>query len=199
MTPNTLNASLPAQNDNALKPPHAPRHVLRDALERTGNDEAPAAQGDYRGPDAELIALGAEFDSLHAAWVPLWRRQAELGKPTDAARQAAIDTLRRQTGKHELSDSAYMAVHAAASAATGMDVAEAANDAAMECMNLVADQIRDLPATTAAGLLVKARVLLSEVMPAGDYVDVAPEGRDWPAECFFGFLADIERLAGRPS
>lgn len=136
-------------------------------------------------PDAALIHLGAEFDQLHRAWLPLWRRWVDLEV---AAREAAGNFAGDQKGWYER--------YCSAAAGNGCIEAGEANDAAVERLRIVVDKIQATPAQTFAGLHAKARVVLYESFDASGHIGVPDADMDWDVLCFVRLVREIATLAG---
>ncbi|WP_454684875.1 hypothetical protein [Ancylobacter moscoviensis] len=179
------------QTGTIRKPRKKPAPQLLDS---TGNDEAPAIQDDYRAADADLLRLGEEYQRRRGVWLAHRKECDRLEILANEARDAGLDVL--VESYPAISDGMRLAALYAARSAIGCERAVVANNEALDAMVQVADQIRAAPAATPAGLLVKARVLMDEALPAYEYLDRSEDERSWGAQCFFGFLADIERLAG---
>lgn len=180
------------QTGTIRKPRRKPAPSLLDS---TGNDEAPAVQGDDRRADAELTRLGEEYQRRRQAWLAYRKECERLESLSNEARDAGIDVLAQS--RAAITDSMRLAALYAARRATGYERAVEENNEALDAMGQVGDQIRAAPAQTPVGLLVKARVLMDEALPVYEYLDRSEDEQSWGAQCFFGFLADIERLAGR--
>lgn len=164
-------------------------------LDRTGNDEAPAAQDDYRDhADAALLGLEREYERCRQVWLGHRLECDRLIKLSDEARDAGLEVLAKS--RVIITDSMRTAALYAARFGTGYEAAAQANNDALDAMVKVADLVRAEPAHSVMGILIKARVLMGEVVSPDDYFSESDDDRPWEASCFIGFLADIERLAG---
>ncbi|MBS9478656.1 hypothetical protein [Ancylobacter radicis] len=140
-------------------------------------------------PDAELIRLGAEFDRLHATWLPLWRRWTEI----ELATRAMAERLSAGHGEAGW----YLYKHyRTASAANGLDASMEAADAVLRQMRDLAEKIHAIPAQGLAGLYVKARVVLHESVPTCEWYGVADNDMDWDVLVFIRFVREMAALAG---
>jgi len=170
--------------------PHSPpvspldTHDGDVAIDRQSDDD--------RHPDARLIALGREHQRLVTVWLPLWREMDRLRPFVDVA----VRNVQRAAGLRPLARGELLSAYAAASHATGHAAAVEASNNALDSADEVANQIRAIPAQTFAGVLVKARVLMDVVIPAKD-MEAPAELQNWEVQCFYGFLAELERMAGR--
>ena len=167
-----------------LKPPAS----LLDSHE--GDVALDMPSDDDRHPDARLIALGREHERLVAVWLPLWREMDRLRPLMDTA----VRKVQLTAGLRPLARGELLAAYEAASHASGHQAASEANNAALDEADAVANQIRAIPAQTFAGVLVKARVLMDVVIPAKD-MEAPAELQNWDVQCFYGFLAELERMA----
>ena len=131
--------------------------------------------------DAELIRLGAEFDRLHAEWLPAvseWNRLFGVAHEVWKAKNIPW------------SEDEFLAVRDE----TGATAASDREDAALSSLEDIAEKIRELPASGFAGLAVKARVLRYDSFKNGDFA-VPEVDMDWGPKCFHQFAAEIDRLA----
>jgi hypothetical protein len=140
-------------------------------------------------PDAELLRLGAEFDRLHAIWLPLHAEQARLAGVFSAAVTAAETSGGKRLAWDEF---------AALRCETGYEPAiERSWDEALTPLDSLSEEIREIPARTLPGLAVKARLLAYDT----DYssrID-GPDAEDWDVQSFARFLGEIERMANMPA
>ncbi len=133
-------------------------------------------------PDAALLRLGAEFDQLHAAWLPLneevFRLHAVVMK--DYSIEALCDNnleLWNRRGKE-----------------CSLDEAHAEESKACEFLDAVAKTIRSTSAKTFAGIAVKARVLRYETGHSWkQYIE--PEDPGYDVEMMNEFVAELDQLA----
>lgn len=133
-------------------------------------------------PDVEIVALGKEFDRLHAAWVPLHKAHWDAWRRCRSILEAADDTG---------DEAFYSAVRQ-----SRVDETAAAADAAQKPLDALSAKIRDMPAMSLRGLSVKARVVLHEVFCPGSYDGVADDDMNWDALCYVRFMREIAALAG---
>lgn len=125
---------------------------------------APAAPAIFPHADAELIALGGEFDRLFARWTVARvesRRTEELRFRALVSAGLAEETEDGPAFNHYV-DNASRAKFEEISASTGHHDAWAAWSEAEAALSAVADRIADVEPTTPAGLAVRARVVLWE-------------------------------------
>ncbi|HEV7254510.1 MAG TPA: hypothetical protein VGN97_15600 [Mesorhizobium sp.] len=137
-------------------------------------------------PDAELIALGKQFDTLRAAWLPLWRDMWRL----DAEWRGLIE----ERGLSLDRDSEAWQIHNEVGVTAAMDRA----DAALLPLEEIGQRILSIKPQTLAGLAVWAKATRSEAVSA-DAADTPEEEwhhLDWNEERVMRFLAEVERLAG---
>lgn len=148
---------------------------------------AAAALAHAGKPDAELIALGSEFERHYAEYLALCEQSDRAcAILDDEAQQMGLTRgglawfeLRKQRG------------------------AEAANkitnDKAEE-LDKIAKRIRAIPATSIIGLAVKASLLPFTVYNMEDEIALkngAPmNDMDWVTQCLHDFVAEIRRMAG---
>lgn len=150
---------------------YLPGAVLRDgsvendcrALQALG--AVCSAIKDLAGRDAELIALGSQFDRLHAEWLAAEEANRE------PARRCAAAVKRAE----HLEGDDYTAAMRLAWHLPGVDEAHQAKEVAFEAIEPVAEAILAFPASTPAGFAVKARVLIWGQWPGGQYGETAEE------------------------
>lgn len=136
------------------------------------------------GDDAELVALGRQFDEAHAAWMPRWQEWQRI----ETEWRAALDRKGMSFAEH--------GVDAVCSIFTDMggDEASDANDAAVAAVEAVADQIRGMPATTLAGFAAKARVVCFDAVPMSHFMR-PDERRDYGHRGIIGLAAALDAAA----
>ena len=134
-------------------------------------------------PDARLLKLGAKFNEAYSRWVPLCNKMRE-------AEASFIDAYKREYGD---SDRTFKKAWALPEAAQFLAASEI-NNKAIEVCNDLSNEIREIPATTIAGLAVKARVVRFDTFSPWEFTD-PPEDMDWGPKVFPDFLAEIDRLA----
>jgi len=132
-------------------------------------------------PDAALLHLGAEFDQLYAAWLPIhaemWRLHSQHLEEWE------------KTG---LSIDENLAAYFQLRTKIGLDAVIEASEKALDPIDAVATKIRETPAKTFGGLAVKARVLAYD---AGlDMRDLPEEKLDGPEKAMNQFIAELDRL-----
>jgi hypothetical protein len=144
-------------------------------------------------PDAHLLRLGAEFDRLYAAWLPIHAEVERLDKEFEkewAKKGLSID--------ENLEPARYMQCRIAAwrqlQNEIGVDAALSGEDAACKLLDAVTKKIRGTPATTIVGLAVKARALRFDTH-LSTQCDLQEKDQDWPERVMSQFIAEIERLA----
>lgn len=145
---------------------------------------SPTAQPD-NGPDAEIVALGDEFDRAVAA---LSLAQAEC-KRVGPIFHDAISQLCRETGRDPT-----VAELSRLGETTGNDAAADREDDALDRVRAIGDAIRDTPASTFVGLAVWAKAAVFECV-RHDQRSRPEDEIDWDAACFTWLAKEIERLA----
>jgi hypothetical protein len=143
--------------------------------------EAPAFASS--STDAHLLHLGAEFDRLHAAWLPT---HAEAGRLNGLFEQ--------EWAKKGLSIADNVAAWDQLRIDMGLDAAIEVEDAEWNFVCVVTKKIRETPAKTFAGLAVKARALRFDAH-LSTQCDLPPKDQDWPEQVMNEFVAEIDRLA----
>ena len=131
--------------------------------------------------DAELIRLGAEFDRLHAEWLPAlseWNRLFGVAHEVWKAKNIPFSLEEVLAVQDE----------------TGATAASEREEAAINSLENVAEKIRELPASGFAGLAVKLRVLRYDNFSNKDFA-VPEVDMDWGPRAFHQFAAEIDRLA----
>lgn len=108
--------------------------------------------------DAELFALGRQFDEAHAAWMAL--------VPAGAAAQMRVDAFRKRA---EAEGMETTAAHKAAWLQDGVNEAYEAEQAAFDALEPLNRAIMGLPAHTIDGLAVKARSAIPTVWATGSF------------------------------
>ena len=103
-------------------------------------------------PDAELLELGRQWDVLADRW---WRAR-EIEEPRDEAFQEKIEEASARANGASLAEQDYRAMWAEAEAAHPPPSPNCDDLSAL--MSPLEEQILALPATTIAGLAVKARL-----------------------------------------
>ena len=121
------------------------------------------AGGSTKEADAELIALGRQYDRLHAEWLAAEEANREPSRRCAAAVKRA----------EHLEGDEYKAAMRLAWTLPGVDEAHQAKEDAFEAIEPVAEAILALPASTPAGFAVKARVLIWGQWPGGQYGETA--------------------------
>src|SRR5690606_31495785 len=111
---------------------------------------SPAGGAPLPKPDADLLALGELHDTAHAGWLAVWRRW----KAWEAEWRQIEPTLSLPGEGEEKFDAWF-----AARSAHGADAHIDAVDAALDLVEEIEAAIREIPATTFAGLAIKARVV----------------------------------------
>ncbi|GGD93615.1 hypothetical protein GCM10011390_10440 [Aureimonas endophytica] len=136
-------------------------------------------------PDAELLALGAEFDRAFAAYKIAAVHASNLAD----AFHAKNGTWPRKAEQR----------HNAYAAAYGRDVDPAivASDDAARVADKLAIRIRSIPAKTLAGVAVKARTLRYDLCKWGDDPEPMSEW-DWDDFCLESFIRGIQEIGGGP-
>lgn len=188
MTPPTTLAGLIALAD------YLPGAVLRNAVVDDDDDGFRAlstvcsAVKELAGRDAELVALGQQYDALHAQWLA-----AEEANREPASRCAAAV----QKAEHLTGDD-YTAAMRLAWHLPGVDEAHQAKEDAFEAIEPVAEVILQRPASTAAAFAVKARVLIWGLWPGGQYGQTAEEdlNGDYSKRCARLFIESACAAAG---
>lgn len=110
------------------------------------------------GHDAELIALGRQFDAAHAAWMAL--------VPAGDAARARVEAFSQRAVAEGMEEVAALK---AAWLQDGVNEAHEAEEAAFEALQPLNEAILALPAHTAEGLAVKARATIVAMWPAGSF------------------------------
>ncbi|CAO4183477.1 hypothetical protein [Methylorubrum aminovorans] len=163
-TPPTTLAGLVALAD------YLPGAVLRNAV--VDDDDGLralstvcSAINDLAVRDAELLALGRQYDRLHAEWLAAEEANRE------PARRCAAAVKRAE----HLEGDDYTAAMRLAWHLPGVDEAHQAKEAAFEAIEPVVEAILAFPASTPAGFAVKARVLIWGQWPGGQYGETAED------------------------
>lgn len=110
--------------------------------------------------DAELVALGLQFEEAHSAWVPRWQEWQRI----ETEWRAALDRKGMSFAEHGV-DAVYSIF-----TEMGGDAASDANDRALAAVEAIADQIRTMPATTLAGFAAKAKVVCFDAVPMSQFI-----------------------------
>lgn len=108
--------------------------------------------------DVELIALGRQYDALHA----VWREAEEAGRELFARRDAALAVA-------SAGNADPIKAHEAAWALPGVREAYDRAEKALVALDPICEAIRVQPARTLAGLAVKARANICETWSGGDF------------------------------
>lgn len=147
-----------------------------------------AAINDLAVRDAELIALGRQYDRLHAEWLAAEEANRE------PARRCAAAVKRAE----HLEGDDYTAAMRLAWHLPGVDEAHQAKEDAFEAIEPVAEAILAFPASTPAGFAVKARVLIWGQWPGGKYGETADEdlNGDYSKRCARLFIESACAAAG---
>ena len=129
-----------------------------------------ASQGEIV-EDAELLALGREFDAIHAKWT----LAAHAGRRAEKQAAALSAELRGRRGW------TWEEAHEVAWAQPGVSEQVNAQEALAARMEKVGNWIRAAPVRTIDGLAVKARVAIPAVWASGHYEDGVGlgEDKDW--------------------
>lgn len=131
---------------------------------------------------ADLSALGAEFGRLHARFLAAKKRADEAIATCEAKLKAA--------GIPVATDTWWSVRNSECDAA----IKEWNNFG--EAVEVVATKIRAAEASTAADLLVKARILPFDLSLQADHSEPRNEW-NWDVECLQVFIEEMERFAGR--
>lgn len=138
--------------------------------------------------DAELLALGREFDVIHAEWVPA----AVAQEQAEAKVHALYQDLKDRRG--------WTAIDAyeASWAEPGLIEIAEHGDAATGRMDGMQKEILALPARTLDGLAVKARAAIPAFWPRGRYQQDAALGddEDWTERHARSLIDECLHLAG---
>ncbi|MCJ2080722.1 hypothetical protein [Methylobacterium sp. J-090] len=138
--------------------------------------------------DAELLALGREFDVIHAEWVPAVIAQEQA----EAKAHALFKDLSERRGW------TTMEAHGASWDEPGLREAVDCGEAVAGRMDPVQKAILALPARTLDGLAVKARAIIPSVWPRGRYETDAGLGdeEDWVEQNARSLIDECLHLAG---
>jgi hypothetical protein len=171
-----------SEPDNGLASRRAVVRALGTAVLASGT-LATACQAAAAHPDAVLLSLGAEFERLHAAWLPInaetWRLNSAFEKEWD---------------KKGLSIDANLIEFSQLAKETGADAAATVEGKALDLLDALTAKIRETPAKTFAGLAVKARALRFDAH-LSTQCDLPLEDQDWPEQVMNQFVAELDRLA----
>jgi hypothetical protein len=145
----------------------APAAQLRDQFASGPTVESPPisppAAPAVNRPDADLLALGAEFEALLAAEKPLKTKMEDLSDQADRLRyeRMGIDPDDAEARNRAAQDrwQEWMQVRAAAGTEIGCDKAYDLWNRASEKTGRLGKKILKIKPITAAGLLVRARVI----------------------------------------
>ena len=138
-------------------------------------------------PDAELLALGSEFDALRvksdAAW---WEWQA-LEEAFEAADpQPQKDSTRDEFMAWVNRRFAYFETH---------DREDKTRDDMLDQLDGIAKRVRAIEPNTIAGLAVWGRCMARDCMNPGDFAAPLNE-LDWDKEHIRRFVAVLDKMAG---
>lgn len=138
--------------------------------------------------DAELLALGREFDAIHAEWVPAALAQEAVEEKVHTRR---LDLEKRRGWTTE-------EIHEAIWAEPGFGEVVALGDALTARMGPIQNAIRALPARTLSGLAVKARATIPCHWVKGQYQADAALGddEDWVEQNARSLIDECLHLAG---
>lgn len=134
--------------------------------------------------DAALVDLGRQFEEAHAAWIPCWQEW-------DRIEREWRETLKAKgLSFHEHGEEAILSIFTE----MGGDDASDANDKALVLVEDLADLIRELKATTIAGIAAKAKVAAFDAVRMQDLLK--PDGkRDHAPQAILTLIGEIEALA----
>lgn len=135
-----------------------------------------ALLGSATSPDAELLALGREFDALHAQFLFLFTTEQEL----EVRYLAAKDEISGLLDDGQISPAEAMDRLGEAETLTGWGAASAATDMIVGDMDPIAWEIKEAKAHSLAGMIVKARVAKwAWTYTCGKYLAQPENELDW--------------------
>jgi hypothetical protein len=161
-----------------------PRSLGTSALAGTALASASQALGAAH-PDVELLRLGEEFERRRAAWFPIYLEMRKVEKLFEEELAP-----RGLSHKHVL-----LLEYQQLFESMGVEAALGAEENACSAVDEIAEKIGKIPASTFAGLAVKARALRHDCH-LGDEMAMPEEDQDRPERCMNRFIAEVERLAG---
>lgn len=125
-------------------------------------------------PDAGLLSLGAQFERLHGEWQDLLDQADDIER---LSRDVVSDLWRRRKE-------------------TGYDsIARRANEKVLE-LDVVAAQMRAIPAKTLQGLAIKARLTQFDANLSRRSEMKGPERDwDWDVRCMERFVRELQQFA----
>lgn len=161
------------------------RHITRrSALKGSAALALAATPGlaSASSPDAELLALGKEFDAAWGDWFPKWRAMREKG--------VHFEEEMRQKMPTPFSGEVYDQIADACGYSPVMDT----NNAALDLVTELSERILAMPATTIGGFAVKASALVFVAVPPAE-VAIPDRDRDYHNSKLMAFADEMRALA----
>jgi hypothetical protein len=136
--------------------------------------------------DDELIRLGAEFDRLHAQYLPLNRLALERGCVFRDRIVAIGDNQRRALSIEEIGQ---------IQDECGLTAPNRQAHEIADRLDALTKAIRALPATTPQGFYAKVRAASFDCGFSHAFADQSPAEMEYDIGCFFQLLEDAKRFA----